>query len=372
MPNPFYIKQINLDAPFCNRVKEIDELTAFAESKNNVVLHSPRRFGKTSLAHRVQKRLANGGAVVIFADFFGVGSVDEVAERMAEAVFMVTRNNEPVWKAAIRFITSFRPVLRPNEDGSFELTVEHAGGSRGTPLLRDTLESLGKFIHDTNRLVHVVLDEFQEIVTLPDYLKIEAVMRTEIQKHEASYFFIGSRRRVLSAIFNERERPFFRSAFDYQLKPLPEDDLGVFIAQQFAANGKTCGSTETLSMIKLVNCYPYYAQKLAHFVYERSAEVVAPDDVKAGFNDLLSAEKSVFEAIAQGLPAQQRLFLRALATEPTDHPYSKNYARKHNIGSLSAMQNAVKQLEQLDLIEKEENGVWRLVDPVFRMWLIRY
>ena len=41
MANPFYIKQINLDAPFCNRVKEIDELTAFAESRNNVVLHSP-------------------------------------------------------------------------------------------------------------------------------------------------------------------------------------------------------------------------------------------------------------------------------------------------------------------------------------------
>ena len=371
MPNPFYIKQINLDAPFCNRVKEMDELTAFAESRNNVVLHSPRRFGKTSLAHRVQKRLADRGAVTIFADFFGVGSVDEVAERMAEAVFIVTRDNEPIWKAAMRFITSFRPVLRPNEDGGLELTVEHAGGRRGLPLLKDTLESLGKFIHNAHCLVHVVLDEFQEIVTLPDYHKIEAVMRTEIQKHEASYFFIGSRRRVLNAIFNERERPFFRSAFDYQLKPLPEEDLSIFIASQFAANGKTCGSAEASSMVRLVNCYPYYAQKLAHFVYERSGVVVAPDDVKMGFNDLLSTEKSVFEAIVQGIPSQQRLFLRALATEPTAHPFSKNYARQHNIGSLSALQNAVKQLEQLDLIEKDENEVWRLVDPVFRMWLLR-
>lgn len=371
MANPFYIKQINLDAPFCNRVKEIDELTAFAESKNNVVLHSPRRFGKTSLAHRVQKRLADLGAVTIFTDFFGVGSVDEVAERMAEAVFTVTRGNEPVWKTAMRLITSFRPLLRPNEDGGFELTVEHAGGKRGLPLLRDTLESLGNFIRDAKCLVHIVLDEFQEIVTLPDYLKIEAVMRTEIQKHEASYFFVGSRRRVLNAIFNERERPFFRSAFDYQLKPLPEDELGVFIARQFAVNGKTCGSTESLSLVKLVNCYPYYAQKLAHFVYERSGLIVTPNDVKDGFNDLLSTEKTVFEAIVQGIPSQQRLFLRALAIEPTDHPYSKNYARQHNIGSLSALQNAVKQLEQLDLIEKDENGVWRLVDPIFCIWLIR-
>ena len=371
MANPFYIKQINLDAPFCNRVKEMDELTAFAESRNNVVLHSPRRFGKTSLALRVQKRLADCGAVTIFADFFGVGSVDEVAERMAEAVFTVTRGNESVWKTALRLITSFRPLLRPNEDGGFELTVEHTGGRRGLQLLRETLESLGNFIRDTKSLVHIVLDEFQEIVTLPDYLKIEAVMRTEIQKHEASYFFVGSRRRVLNAIFNERERPFFRSAFDYRLKPLPEDELGVFIAQQFAVNGKTCGSTESITLVKLVNCYPYYAQKLAHLVYERSGLTVTHNDVKVGFTDLLSTEKAVFEAIVQGLPSQQRLFLRALAIEPTDHPYSKNYARQHNIGSLSALQNAVKQLEQLDLIEKDENCMWCLVDPVFCIWLMR-
>ncbi|MGB9080920.1 MAG: hypothetical protein WCD00_06435, partial [Desulfuromonadaceae bacterium] len=93
MPNPFYIKQLPLDAPFCNRKKEIAELCRLAESKNDVVIHSPRRFGKTSLVRRVQKELADRGGLTIYADFFGVGSIDDVAARMTEAVFRVTHKN---------------------------------------------------------------------------------------------------------------------------------------------------------------------------------------------------------------------------------------------------------------------------------------
>jgi hypothetical protein len=43
----------------------------------------------------------------------------------------------------------------------------------------------------------VALDEFQEIVTLKEALQVEGIMRTQIQQQQASYFFIGSRRRIL-------------------------------------------------------------------------------------------------------------------------------------------------------------------------------
>lgn len=372
MSNPFYLKELPVEGPFCNRVKELSDLAGFAQSHNNVVIHSPRRFGKTSLVRRVQQNLAADGAITIFADFYGVGSVEEVAARMAESVFRVTRQNEPIWKKVLRIFTTFRPVLRPDADSGIELSVEPSGGDVGMPLLKKTMEELGQFIKEHDGLVHIALDEFQEIVSLNDSLKIEAMLRSEIQKQKASYFFIGSQRRILHAIFSEKHRPFFRSAFDFELGPLPENELAEFLKDQFSENGITSDLVWCLFIVKQVGAFPYYAQKLAYFVYEhaKAEGIVTGEGISAGFSDMLSNEKSAFESMIQGIPSQQRVFLRALAKEPTKKPFGREYTRKHNLGSLSAIQNALKQLSQLDLIDQDEEENWGIVDPVFRVWLV--
>lgn len=370
MANPFYIKQLPLDAPFCNRHKEIEELCRLAESKNDVVIHSPRRFGKTSLVRRVQKQLADQGAITIYADFFGVGSIDDVAARMTEAVFRVTHKNKPLWKSALKFLTTFRPVLRPDADGGVELTVESSSAGRtGLPLLNDTMESLRKFIDDTGRLVHIALDEFQEIVVLPDALKIEAALRTHIQQYKASHFFVGSRRRLLLGMFNERQRPFFQSAFDYPLKPLPKEELTDFLAKQFTDNGVTCPRDVALHLAELIDCYPYYAQKFAHHVYELADSRVSMAEIKMAMRSLIFSEATAFEYAIQGLAPQQRLLLRAIARDPARQIMATKYMRTHNLGSVNAVRNSLKQLELLDYIEKDPDNVWHVIDPVFTWWL---
>jgi len=230
--NPFYLQEVPVDAPFCNRKRELKELRVYAEGRANVVLFSPRRYGKTSLVRRVQKDLANKGAVVIFADFFGVASVEDVASRLAKAVFVITHRKDPLWKSALRAMKSFRPVLKPDPSGGISLSVEPSGAAKsGLQLLEETMDSLREFVTATKSLVHVALDEFQEIVTLKEALQIEGLMRTQIQRQQASYFFIGSRRRILLGIFNERQRPFFQSAINYPLNLLPPDELAEFIAE---------------------------------------------------------------------------------------------------------------------------------------------
>lgn len=370
MENPFYLQEIPVDAPFCNRREEIRELTSFSRAKANVLIYSPRRYGKTSLVRRVQKNLADQGAITLFTDFFGVASVNEVAAGLAKAVFMVTRSRQPLWEKALRAIRSFRPVLKPDPEGGISLSVEATSpGKSGLSLLEETLESLGEFIRNSPKAVHIALDEFQEIVTLKEALKIEALLRSHIQRHRASYFFIGSRRRVLLGIFNERQRPFFQSAINYPLKKLPAAELIDFIRTQFANSKRKCSRESSQEMAATVDFHPYYSQKLAFFVFEIS-RIVGRESIYAGLEKLLWSEKPVFEAIIQGLTSQQRLLLYALAKEPTPQILASNYLRKHNLGSIGGVQHSAKKLDELDLIEKkEESGLWGLVDPVFTLWL---
>ena len=370
MNNPFYLQEIPVDAPFCNRTAEMRELQSYAEAKANVVLFSPRRYGKTSLVKRVQKRLADKGAVAIFADFFGVGSVEDVAGRLARAVFVITHGRDPLWKSALRVVKNFRPVLKPEASGGISLSVERSSMAKsGLPLLEETMESLGKFIHSTKGLVQVTLDEFQEIVVLKEALQVEAALRAQINQHRASYFFVGSRRRLLLGIFNERQRPFFQSAINYPLKALPVGELAEFIARQFAAARKKCSEDSAREMATLVEGHPYYSQKLAFFVFEAS-RTITEETIQEGFAKFILSEKPVFEAVIQGLSPHQRLLLRALSKEPTQKLLASAYLQKHNLGSVGGVQHSAKQLEDLDLIEKDEGkAVWQLVDPVFARWL---
>jgi hypothetical protein len=371
--NPFIISVIPPEAPFCNRLRELRQLISYGSGGTNVVIFSPRRFGKTSLVKRVQANLAEEGMLALYADFFGVISIDDVAGRIAKCVYAFIRGNEPLLKKAIRFLTTFRPVLKPTEDGSFSVSIESTGQNlHGIELLDKTLEDLGLFMEQVGpENVHIVFDEFQEISELRDK-RIEGTLRSHIQFHRPSYFFVGSRRHILLDMFNQKSRPFYQSAQLYELKKLPHDELVGYLMDQFKNGGKRCPekNAEKISLLSQQN--PYYAQKLALNVYEVTGKVVHGKDIKGALELMIDNEVFFYQAILQALAPRQIALLRALAVQPSKTLLSNRYISRHDLGSIGGVQAALKKLGQLDLAEKGSDGRYQLVDPIFRMWLQQF
>ena len=368
--NPFIISVIPPEAPFCNRSRELRQLISYGSGGTNVVIFSPRRFGKTSLVKRVQSNLAKKGMLTLYADFFGVTSIDDVAGRIAKCVYAFIRGNEPLMKKAIRLLTTFRPVLKPTQDGNFAVSIESTGQNlQGIELLDKTLEDLGLFMEQVGpENVHIVFDEFQEITELRDK-KIEGTLRSHIQFHRSSYFFVGSRRHILLGMFNEKSRPFYQSAQLYELKKLPHDELVGYLMEQFKRGGKRCPekNAEKISLLSQQN--PYYAQKLALNVYEVSGKVLHGKDIKGALELMIDNETFFYQAILQALAPRQIALLRALAVEPSKTILSNRYISRHDLGSIGGVQAALKKLRQLDLVEKDPDNRHQLVDPIFRTWL---
>ena len=308
--------------------------------------------------------------LALYADFFGVTSIDDVAGRIAKCVYAFIRGNEPMMKKAVRLLTTFRPVLKPAEDDSFTVSIELTGQNlQGIELLDKTLDDLGLFMEQIGpEKVHIVFDEFQEITELRDK-SIEGTLRSHIQFHRSSYFFVGSRRHILLGMFNEKNRPFYQSAQLYELKKLPHDELVGYLMDQFKKGGKRCPekNAEKVSLLSQQN--PYYAQKLALNVYEVSGKVVHEKDIKGALELMIDNEIFFYEAILQALAPRQIALLRALSIEPSKTLLSNRYISRHDLGSIGGVQAALKKLRQLDLVEKAPDSRYRLVDPIFRMWL---
>ena len=191
MNNPFVLGVIPPEAPFCDRSKELKELISYAKSDANVVLYSPRRYGKTSLIKRVQSILANQGFIAIYVDFFGLSSTDDIAGRIAKSVYKTLYNQKTVFEKAVKMFKAFRPVMRPSDTG-ISLSVEVIPQNvSGIELLEKTMEDLGRFITQSKVGINIVFDEFQEITELKSP-EIEGVLRKYIQEHQASYFLLAA------------------------------------------------------------------------------------------------------------------------------------------------------------------------------------
>jgi hypothetical protein len=371
MNNPFVLGVIGPGEPFCDRSRELQELTAYAEGRANVVLYSPRRYGKTSLVRRVQAVLAEKGFIVIYVDLFGVTTMDEVANRIAKGIYAVTRPSESLFKRAVKVLKTFRPVIRPTESGdSFSLSVEPmAATDSATDLLDATMENIGEFIRQSTGGVHVVFDEFQEITEL-NGLQIEGILRSHIQMHGASYFFVGSRRRLLIDMFSQRNRPFFQSSIMIKLDTLPHDELVGFITDSFAAQGKSCPREVAEAISRKVSQHPYYSQKLSFHEFEMTHGTARLEDVWKSYERVLDEERHFFEATIQGLTLRQIALLKAMAGNPGLSVFSSAFLGKHRL-SQGMVQKALPKLARLDLIEKSKQNTWHVVDPLLEDWLTR-
>lgn len=372
--NPFSTRVIAPSEPFCNREKEQEELARHGRNRTTVVLYSARRYGKTSLMRRVQQKLAGEGVTTIHADFFGVTSIEDVAARLAKAVLQETHKQQSLFTRAAKAFSSFRPSIRVEPDPEKGLTATPVlvkPTKTGLDLLEETLASLGEFVKGGRDLVHVFIDEFQEIVTLPDVLTIEGALRSHVQEAAEAYCFVGSRRRVLLGIFTDRQRPFFQSATLYPLAPLPRDELASFVQERFATGGKSCTPEAAQYIVDRVESYPYYVQKAAYLAYEGPSEsvTVTVPDAEAACAAVAVEEGPLFEGLLTGFPPGQIAILRALAANPTSQPYSRSFMGAHGF-TAGGLQKGLQRLLELDLVE-ERDGVWRIVDPVMAAWLRR-
>ena len=373
MPNPFLIETLPPDSPFCDRKEEIDRLQSCAESGTNLVLFSPRRFGKTSLALRVQAMLVKQGYVTIYCQLFGVDSVSDAASRMGRSILKAIHARESLLakgKRFLKYFSSFRPVFKPSEDG-ISLTVEPASDEKPLELLERILGELGEFAAKSGHRVNFVLDEFQEITRLKESEQIEGIVRGKIQGQKVSYFFLGSRRGILLAMFSDRKRPFFQSAIHMELPPLPLGDITAFLGELFSKEKRDCPERICEEISLTVDQHPYYVQRLAREVYDLGKEKIFEEDVAKALENIIDMERYAFEAVLSRLTLPQVRVIRVLAGFPTKEMLSGEFIGRCGLPP-SSVQFARNRLKTEDLIGQEKNsGMWKVVDPVFSMWLKR-
>jgi hypothetical protein len=165
---PFRFGQVVAGEYFVGRAAEIASLTVDLRTATNVVLISPRRYGKTSLVLRVRRALEQEGSLVAYIDLLRTPSMERFASHIAAAISdgLLGRGAQALQRATEWFTQlRVRPRITLNQDGtpSFEFT----GGAASVDVdatIEHLLGMLETVALDRKRRVVVVFDEFQEVL----------------------------------------------------------------------------------------------------------------------------------------------------------------------------------------------------------------
>jgi len=338
-----------------------------AHEGHNARLVAPRRYGKTSLLRRLQADVEHDGLVGVYVNFFGVLSLDDVAERVERAYATQLAGPLARWFAGVS--RSLKPTLRAGGGpvpASAEVTLR-----TGQASLLERLAVPARLHAKHGRRVVVVFDEFQDVLRAGQ--QTDAIIRSEIEQHAgaASYVFAGSHPGMMDALFGTRRRAFYGQAAPVVLAELASEDVAEYVGARFEATGRDAG--EALGpLLDLAAGHPQRTMLLAHHLWRHApAGAVADSDTwqstLAGVGHDVAGELT---AVWSGVSNTQQRILTAVA-ENAAPLYGREVRARHNLPRTGANRKATEALEAAGEIVAAAGTAtgYRVIDPLLAVWL---
>lgn len=375
MKNPFKYGKVVTGDDFADRESEIKQLVNDLASGQNIILYSPRRYGKTSLIIRVLEILNEKNFITSFIDLYGCTSIADLADKIIEKIVVPSQKTlEKIGDFLRKHFSDLRPEITLNPDGSISVSYKKDAHNIGEEkVLSQLLDAPEKLAIVKKKPVVVVFDEFQEISNF-NGLKIEKMMRNHFQRHKnVTYLFSGSKKHIMEEMFGEEKRPFYKFAKPFPLGKIPKEDFAQFISKKFTETNISIDPSIVNSILEFTDGHPYSTQQLCHELWDIASnkKKVENGDLDEAINMILQMHSDYFTRIWDALPLTQRRLLIAVAQEgQVKAIYSNSFIKKFNLVSASHVKKALDSLEKEGLIE-ETIGGYRISDVFLGEWIKR-
>jgi hypothetical protein len=188
------------------------------------------------------------------------------------------------------------------------------------------------------------------------------------------YVFAGSEPSLMEQMIGPR-RPFYKAGPVIRLGRIEPDVFARFIDDRFRRSGVTPDPGIGTAIVEVSGNLPYDVQRLAHETWDDAVAArrrrVRLDDVHATLRRLLAEQEVFFEAIWQRLTLAQRAALRAVVLERGAAILGADARARYRLGGASSVQASLAALQRMDVVAREDDGRYAVVDSLMREWVAR-
>ena len=368
---------------FIGRGEEIEKikLDVLTLAQNNVII-GPRRIGKTSLLRNLKLSvkddviftLINCREMVSISDFFRI-----TTKLLLEAY----EEKHKIKGISKKFAQIFKGKITAAYGSLSEIggSIEHVGGIylkfrddelNEQDLIAETFEFIDHFSKEKQLPIVLCFDEFQELRKFNGSIFNVLKSRMDSQPN-VRYIFSGSSISLLHDVFLKPDSPLYLMAAKMQLEPIKEEYIGKYIRQRLGIQNIQISDQALDNIYTVTGGFPFYFQKLGFMVYQdavlENKEKIESTDVDANFCAMLAEFDSEFESrYIDKFSEQQKKILKHLSKEKFRR---FSHIAKDMQTPASSLTSSMSDLQNTMTIEKSKDGVYRIIDNVFRIWLKR-
>ena len=365
--NPFKYGGVVSDPYFIDRDEETKELTSSLQASQNVILYSPRRYGKTSLILKVASELKKQGVTVVYFDLFHANSQDRFLELYYQAVLKSVPSWEKILRTVSELVKAARPVVVMEQSGLPSVTLDFDRRRRSQYF--EEVVNLPEKLAGKDHWV-VIFDEFQEIGRL-DGTNFEKELRAVIQHHKkVNYVLMGSKKHLLLGMVTRRDRAFYNFGKLVHLGKIDAQEWVDYISRGMSNSAIRYDEELIREIIRISENIPFYVQYLASEVWETSVSggLFDRENLNTAVTRLLNNQADYYMTLWASLSILQQNTLRALSIDNV-RVFSKDFIAKHRLGTASGIQRAISVLMNNGIIDLH-SGIYSFEDPFFKQWLV--
>jgi len=354
---------------FTNREKESGKLKSNLLHGVNTTIISPRRWGKSSLVEKVMHDIAKNekDVKVVILDMFSVSNEGEFLEVFAREVIKASSAKWQEWmNSGKEFFKSLVPQLSvgidPNTD--FRLSFDW----RELKKYRDEVLNLPEKIAQKKGTMYIIcLDEFQNLSSFDDYLNVEKRMRAVWQRQKkVTYCLYGSKRHMMTEIFNNPSKPFYRFGDIMLLSRIETAKWVAFICKGFAGSGKQISQEDAMRIPGLMKNNSWYVQQLSHYTWGLTGKKAGKAEIAKALDELIQANAPLYQREVENMSTTQLNLLKAVAGNE-NQLMSTSVMQQYRLGTPRNVAKNKATLINNDVIQETEEG-YEFVDPAFELW----
>ena len=368
--NPFVYQGYVSPDYFCDRIVETEELIGNLQNGRNTMLISPRRIGKTGLIKNAFHKLKEieKDATCIYVDIFSTKNQQEFVQVLGSAITQdVLSRGQRAMKNLLEFFGSWRPVFGQDPytgTPTISISIEP---SQSTV----SLKSIFDYLSLSKREVYIAIDEFQQITKYPE-TGIEALLRSHIQFIPNAHFvFSGSKRRLMTQIFNSPERPFYQSTVSIGLEPLHEEIYYDFTRRFFEAKKGSFSQEMFHHVYNRFDGVTRSIQLMLNRLYETEKNVCSEVQINEAILHIVNQSSMQYEELINLLTDNQLSLMKAIAQEGcVVSPQGDEFIKRYNLPSASSIKTALDVLLDKDLVYRTQTG-YIIYDHFLAVWLRR-
>lgn len=356
----------------CDRTSEQGELLRRAKTKKRTIVFAPRRYGKTSLIKNAVGTSFSSLShqhLVLFFDLMGVQSLESIAKRFHHGISQALSRRFPVKKLLSDVSTYLKGFsLQVDVDpATSQPSISLAAKGRAPRIeidhLMDAIKTLSR-----KYPTMLILDEFHDITFVPE---AEALFRGLLQElGETAVFILGSKRHLLTLMFQDAHAPLFHYGDEIHLDPIPAKDWMTYFRERMAPKKIGIGEEEMSWILKTLCDVPNAICEFGAWLVENlDPETTLTAGLLKQQMDRLVENKQSYAYLLQGYTEKECEVMNAMAKRQFTLEPQSEVILKSIRASKSSVGKIVKKLMNRGFIENEAGKGYRLSDPLLGHYL---